>query len=818
MHESTHGSLDAFRTAVTKVKASVEEPAPLQHGAPTEALCEGLVDTAMGHIDAMKFRYRHTDAEVNRAKTLVKACLAAVQPALGGESGDGVLSSLIDPLMGAFDRISSRRGEAGERRRRSAAEHPPLQAHPRELGVRPASKGKRKCKDGVVAFAYDTCFEEVLCREVHYDPELLVEMIMADQYWLQRAKELKSAPKRAWDRVFQDICDGEVWQQHEVMGDPNYEGPPRLCTEAYGDDVDVPNGIGPAAGHSKLWIQTISLLNRPPSSRTTLRAIWLSTTCLSSDFKIFGPHTIISGKGTTEFSLGATCRRLWTWGSVKIPPVAGVSTFDFRFFCMVFTADGMAMGDICGTNTSFSRAINICNTCEDMDQRSPAKKKPCGFLVCECGDDFTFHKPGCACHFRLKTPARARARPNPSAQERQRLGITNVVPGIQDIPGIHVSRPGPKDTMHTFAEGRSSQLAAVTCWNVVHSGWATADQLKHRASSFDWTPGGKSQGVFTPNYLPKSIFVSTKIDLPDGSKVWGPHKDVSIPGSAAGVRQFVIMSSEFFRPFVPTDQPLPPWFQAWEYHAAAFAMTLRYRFTFGDLLRLEELIVTSEQIISDIPCYSNLWIPKAHWVLHTAHDIFLWGPTRLLSTFIKEMKNGVFKHGAKRGNFHNPPKDVANFWALQSDFELQENAKGRDFRSSCDSSKSAVIVSGAASMFHDSQVVMLLRDNEKVAETTHIEFLSSVAFHGVTLQREEHVLISPAVYIILRIVRVGGNHYLFLEEVSSAVEIDEHGRYYVLPATYVRPLRLLSLTSTSDVCGLWALPLDGSRLYVVPKC
>ena len=107
MHESTHGSFDAFRTTVAQATASVDVPAPLQNEAPTVASSEGLVDTAMGHIDAMKFRYRHTDAEVKRAKTLVQACLAEVKPALGGGSGDGELHSLLDPLIGAFDRISS---------------------------------------------------------------------------------------------------------------------------------------------------------------------------------------------------------------------------------------------------------------------------------------------------------------------------------------------------------------------------------------------------------------------------------------------------------------------------------------------------------------------------------------------------------------------------------------------------------------------------------------------------------------------------------------------------------------------------------------
>lgn len=139
------------------------------------------------------------------------------------------------------------------------------------------------------------------------------------------------------------------------------------------------------------------------------------------------------------------------------------------------------------------------------------------------------------------------------------------------------------------------------------------------------------------------------------------------------------MSLEFFNPFLPPGQPVPSWYRAWELHVAAFCMSLRYRFTFRDLLQLENLIVESETIIQQTPAYSNLWIPKAHWLLHTAHDVFLWGPTRLLSATMKEMKNAVFKHGAKRSNFHNPAKDVAEFWVKQSDYELQELRKSDSF-------------------------------------------------------------------------------------------------------------------------------------------
>ena len=142
--------------------------------------------------------------------------------------------------------------------------------------------------------------------------------------------------------------------------------------------MDVPNGLGPAAGHHKLYIQTVSIINRPPRSRLTLRAQFLSTVCLSNDFKQFGAKAIISGSGALEFSLGATCRRLWTGGFLRMP----LDNLPIRFFLTVWCADGMAMGDVCGTNTSFSKAVNPCNTCEDLDQRSAEKRKPCGFLRC----------------------------------------------------------------------------------------------------------------------------------------------------------------------------------------------------------------------------------------------------------------------------------------------------------------------------------------------------------------------------------------------------------------------------------------------------
>jgi hypothetical protein len=109
---------------------------------------------------------------------------------------------------------------------------------------------------------------------------------------------------------------------------------------------------------------------------------------------------------------------------------------------------------------------------------------------------------------------------------------------------------------------------------------------------------------------------------------------------------------------------------------------------------MERNFVQSETIINEHPPYACLWIPKAHWLLHMAHDIFLYGPTRLLATYLNEMKNAKFKAGAKRGNFHNPAKDVAVFWAGQSDWELRSMPVSRNI---CCSESATVLVSGVAS-------------------------------------------------------------------------------------------------------------------------
>lgn len=779
-----------------------------------------IVSTAMENIDNMTFRYAETNAEVTRAKQMTAACLQALKPsiraALAPHVYDGVeVGELVDPLLDVFERITSRMGERRERNARTSSTHPPLQLHKRLLGERPALLGKRKCIEGALAYAWDSRLEELLEREVVYDPSFLTQLILSDQYWRARTRELKNSDPRDPNRTFEDQVDGEVWQSHEVLGDPNYNGPVSVCGQGYCDDVDVPNGIGPAAGHSKLYIQTVTIVNRPVRGRMTLRAQFLSTVCLSSDFSKFGARAVISGQGTLESSLGATCRRLWTRGWLRIPPSQGIEQLEFRFFLTVWQADGLAMGDVCGTNTSFSKAVNICCSCENIDQRTDASRTPCSLLRCECCDA-DVHKPGCPCHFRLRTATRDRARnrdnPTPSADEMRALGIKTLSHGLFGVPGIHVATAGPKDAMHTLNEGRTSQLGAMTLWAVVNAGWATKEQLKVHASTFDWTPGSPTTGYYCPNYLPNTIFVSTKVPQAGRSWVWGPHKGIKIPGSAAGVTTYTIMSLEFLRPFIPQG-PLPVWWRIWQQHRAGFCMGLRYRFTLRDLYQMEDHFVESETLIQSHPPYRSCWIPKAHWVLHLAHDIFRFGPSRLLTTLLNEMKNAKFKAGAKRSNFHNPPKSVAEFWAGQSDWELQ------NLPHSAACSCAVSLVSGRADVFHDSVAVALLLSQSRIKPSTHVDFLSSVKLHSVTVQRTDYVFLDRCVYTVARLVSACEQFYAVLHEVASLVLTDELGAYYFEHVASVEedlPTRMITLDNACTMTALWSIPVD-SRVYFVPK-
>ena len=72
-----------------------------------------------------------------------------------------------------------------------------------------------------------------------------------------------------------------------------------------------------------------------------------------------------------------------------------------------------------------------------------------------------------------------------------------------------------------------------------------------------------------------------------------------------------------------------------------------------------------------VPEYRYFWVPKYHYALHLAQDIWRFGPPRLNWCFGYEAKNQPLKKGTKRSNFKNPPMATANFWCESSDDHLR---------------------------------------------------------------------------------------------------------------------------------------------------
>ena len=238
---------------------------------------------------------------------------------------------------------------------------------------------------------------------------------------------------------------------------------------------------------------------------------------------------------------------------------------------------------------------------------------------------------------------------------------------------------------------------------------------------------------------------------------------------------------------------------------------MRFHFTFAELLQLERLIIESERLIQTHPPYADLWIPKAHWILHVPHDIYRFGPSRLLSVFLKEMKNAAFKRGCKRSNFQNPVKSAAEFWCEQSDYQLQQATFDR---SACQ--EPVVLVSFAArDIAGASEPVRLLLERGVVSADAQVDFLSSLAFHGVRLEKSGCVVVACALYRVQRILACSGAHYLWMRLLSSELTHDECGSWSAHVGDQGVTCRLMSLNNGTDITCVYIVPNDASNVVSV---
>ena len=185
-------------------------------------------------------------------------------------------------------------------------------------------------------------------------------------------------------------------------------------------------------------------------------------------------------------------------------------------------------------------------------------------------------------------------------------------------------------------------------------------------------------------------------------------------------------------------------------------------------------------------------------------------------TLLNEMKNAQFKHGAKRSNFHNPVKSVAEFWAQQSDYQLQTLTT----HYAVTSEQKSIVVSGPAETFSDSHIISFLLARSLIRSSEVVSFISELRLHCVPIRKDELVLLDGAVWYVLRMLRVHDEHYMLLRSVAPSVQLDEHGSYYIDTSITCasQSVRCLSLTGACTATGLWSIQQsDSHRLYVIPK-
>ena len=99
-----------------------------------------VAETALSHIDKMKYQHYTKDAEVARAKAMVRECLS---DAVGRGTGSSDVDGLAEHVLRAFDKINSRKREATARRNATSRTHPPLKVYPRPATDTQLSRGTK---------------------------------------------------------------------------------------------------------------------------------------------------------------------------------------------------------------------------------------------------------------------------------------------------------------------------------------------------------------------------------------------------------------------------------------------------------------------------------------------------------------------------------------------------------------------------------------------------------------------------------------------------------------------------------------------------
>ena len=299
-----------------------------------------------------------------------------------------------------------------------------------------------------------------------------------------------------------------------------------------------------------------------------------------------------------------------------------------------------------------------------------------------------------------------------------------------------------------------------------------------------------------------------------------PHKDTTMPFTAHHMLVWTLHSIELLRPFLPENAMQFAFWRAWVYQVEIISSLMAPEFTHAGLLTLESTLNSWFTTVFSVPEYKDFWVPKYHFAMHLAHDIWRFGPPRLNWCFGYEAKNQPLKRGCKRSNFKNPAKATAEFWCQSSDHHLQS---GRARRLPANQPGEVVKLGAAAIFPHMSAELAHVAAELGLDAEAIYSFLGSVACQKQQLYPQGYADITVAGVAQLAKIEhliVADNHmYAFVTLYAPSVRAyDVHGVLHIagtaLADTSTSRYMCLSM-STHAIAPLWHFPQsDGSITFI----
>ena len=137
----------------------------------------------------------------------------------------------------------------------------------------------------------------------------------------------------------------------------------------------------------------------------------------------------------------------------------------------------------------------------------------------------------------------------------------------------------------------------------------------------------------------------------EGTADLTPKDDASVGWTAMQVMSFMVYGRAMLLPILPTGVLQHRIWKCFELHTQYFSILLQTSFSRADIVQLDKLIYTQQEMFLAIPQYSQLWRPKNHYAQHFPIDIINFGPPTFYSELKYEMRHQRIKRDAQDGNF-----------------------------------------------------------------------------------------------------------------------------------------------------------------------